>query len=63
MVPEMFFTLPHFNKMKYPGKGDIAVTIVAVTPGFPADKRDDLPDFPDKIALPSGNYGTLRINK
>ena len=63
MVPEMVFTFPHFNKMKDPGNGDIAETIVAVTPGFRADERDDLPDLTDKIALPFGNYGTLCINK
>jgi hypothetical protein len=49
--------------MKDPGNGDIAETIVAVTPGFRADERDDLPDLTDKIALPFGNYGTLCINK
>lgn len=63
MVPEMFLAFPHFNKMKDPGNGDITVTIVAVTPGFAADERDDPPNLPDKIALPSGDYGTLCINK
>ena len=63
MIPEMFFTFPHFNKMKDPGIGNIAETIVAVTSGFPAYERDDLFDLPDKIALPPGDYGTLCINK
>ena len=63
MVAEMFFTFPNFNKMKNPGKGYIAEKIIAITPGFPADERDDLPDFLHKIILPVGLYGTLCINK
>jgi hypothetical protein len=63
MIAEMFFTFPDFYKMKDPGNGYIAEKIIAITPGFPLDERDDLPDFLHKIILPIRHYGTLCINK
>jgi len=49
MFIEMFLAFPLFNEMEYPGNVSIRDQFITRASGLPADGRDDLFDFPDKI--------------